>query len=75
MRREWSVFFGGCGRFARGGRVLLLPLVVHLVIFGFRGKKKPARGSSEVQPMLLPLIAHRLLREAPRKSTTANKMG
>ena len=34
-----------------------------------------ARGSSEVRPMLLPLIAQRLLCEAPKKLKMANKMG
>ena len=74
MCREWSGLCGGCGRVVGGGRVLPIPLVVDLVIFGFRGKYI-ARGSSEVQPMPLPLITLRLLRKAPTKSTTANKIG
>ena len=72
--REWRGSFGGCGRVACCGRVLTLPLVVDLVIFGFWGKKS-ATGSSEVQPMLQPLITHRLFREAPKKSITENKVG
>jgi len=49
--------------------VLSLPLMVESVIFGFRKEKNAS--ASEVRRMLLPLISHVLLREAPRKSTTA----
>jgi len=38
MYREWSGQCCGCGRAVGGGRVLPLPLMVDLVIFGFRGK-------------------------------------
>ena len=74
--REWSksvVGGGAVGYGAGGDRVLPPLLVVDLVILGFR-KKNASRGS-EARLMSLPLITQGLLREAPRKSTTANTMG
>jgi hypothetical protein len=67
MCREWS---GSPG--VGGGRVLPMPLVVEVVIFGFREKML---GAHKVWPMLLPLITKGLLREALRKSTATNTMG
>ena len=74
--REWSEFLGVVGYVGYGvggGRVLPLPLVMDLVIFGSREKKK--HKGSKVRLMLLPLITKGLLCKAPIKSTTVNTVG
>ena len=71
--REWSGSIGGCGGgVAARGRVLPLLLVVELVIFAFWGKNA---SGSEVRLMLLPLITHGFLPEAPKQSATAKELG
>ena len=73
--REWSEFLGGgtgVGYGDGGGRVLPMPLVVELVIFGFRGKNA---WGAKARLVLIPLITQGLPRAAPIKSTMVNTMG
>jgi hypothetical protein len=71
--REWSKFLGGSGAASYGGgggRVLPLPLVMHLVIFGSREKTLRLRSSAYDATANY----SRAPSQSSHKSTTVNTM-